>query len=320
MFYLGKTQGGNLQLRPSDVKINKDTKNAKSAVFTFEPLPKGFGHTLGNTLRRVLLTSLDGAAITQVKIKGASHQFATIDGVKEDVVDILLNLKQIRAKLFTKNPLVLRINKKGQGTVTAADIELSSDVEIVNKDQHIATLNDKTAAFEVELVIEPGVGYSPTEGRESSKIGVILLDALFSPVVNVNYSIEAARMGSVTDLDKLVITIDTDGTLDPADALAKSANLLRDFFGRFAEGEDPKLEVEAAAAGTAQASSKSEEDIAVEELPLPTRTINALKKHGIDTLSELAGKSDDELADIKNLGDKSIVEIKKLLEKEGLDK
>lgn len=307
-------------LTSNDVKINKASENGSTGVFTFEPLPKGFGHTLGNTLRRVLLTSLRGAAATQVKIEGAVHQFTTIPGVKEDVVELGLNFKQIRAKLHGENPVVGKISVTGPGNVTAGDIELSSDVEIVNKDLHLATLADKKTKFEVEVVFEPGVGYSPAEERETQKIGVIILDAMYSPVVNVTYDVEQARKGTMVDLDKLVLNITTDGTVSPSDAMTNSATILRDFFKRFALGEDeeetqPQVSSEASVSNNIDARK-----VSVEELPLPTRTINALKKAGINTLSELAGKSDDALADVKNLGEKSVQEIKKLLEKEGLGK
>lgn len=305
-----------MQLKPNDIKINKLSEKGNVGVFTFEPLPTGFGHTLGNTIRRVLLTSLEGAAVTQVKIKGASHQFASIEGIKEDVVDIILNVKGVRAKLHTPNPVVLRINKKGVGPVTAGDIETNAEVEIINKDHHIATVSDKTTSFEVELVIESGVGYSPIEDRESSKIGIILVDAMFSPVILVNYVVEPTRLGRVIGLDKLTLTVETDGSLTPEEAFTQSATILRSFFARFADGEDEPEEVVEDSEETSV--SVPTEDVSLDELPLPTRTINALKKHGISTLHDLAGKSDEELADVKNLGEKSVVEIKKLLSKEGL--
>lgn len=306
-------------LNANDVKIKKLSEEGNKAVFTFEPLPTGFGHTLGNTLRRVLLTSLPGAAATQIKIEGAVHQFDTIEGVKEDLVELSLNLKQLRAKIHGDNPVVGKISVKGGGKVTAKDIEVSSEVEILNKDLHIATLADAKSKLEAEIVFEPGVGYSPVEERETSKIGVILLDALFSPVVDANYTVEPTRKGTTIGLDKLVLTVETDGGVEPSDALAQAATILRDFFKRFALAEDPEEEeVEEEVAELAPKPTLDAKKVAVDELPLPTRTINALRKAEINTLSELAAKSDDELADIKNLGEKSIQEIKKLLKKEGL--
>ncbi len=304
-------------LDTKDIKINKESQKDSSAVFTFEPLPKGFGHTLGNTLRRILLTSLKGGAITQVKVEGAVHQFSTIEGVKEDLVEITLNLKQIKARVHGDNPVVARLSVSGEGKITAKDIEANADIEIINPDQHIATLSDKKSKLEMELVFESGVGYLPVEERETSKIGVILLDALFSPVVGVNYEVEPARKGGTIGLDKLVLTIETDGSIDPSDALSHAAAILRDFFARFALAEDPEVEEEVEEDSSPRAAVDANA-ISVEELPLPTRTINALKKANIDSLSQLAEKTDDDLADIKNLGEKSVEEIKKLLEKEGL--
>jgi len=300
-----------------DIKIKKGKEEKNSAVFTFEPLPKGFGHTLGNTLRRVLLTSLQGGAITQIKVEGSVHQFDAIEGIKEDLVEVGLNLKQVRAKVHGDNPVVGKISATGPGKITAKDIDVSSDVEILNKGLHIATLADKKAKLEMELVFESGVGYSPVEERESSKVGVILLDALFSPVVSANYEVEETRKGGVIGLDKLNLSLETDGSIEPSDALAHAATILRDFFKRFALAEDPEVDEEEEELAVVPAATVDASSVAVDELPLPTRTINALKKAGVDTLSALAEKGDEELADIKNLGEKSIEEITKLLEKEG---
>lgn len=306
-------------LNADDVKIKKVSEDGNTGVFTFDPLPTGFGHTLGNTLRRVLLTSLPGAAATQVKIEGAVHQFDTVEGVKEDLVELGLNLKQIRARIHGNNPVVGKISVKGSGKITAKDIEASSELEILNKDLYIATLADAKSKLEAEIVFEPGVGYSPIENRETSKIGVILLDALFSPVLEANYAIEPTRKGTIVGLDKLVLTIETDGGVTPSDALAQAATVLKDFFKRFAMAEDAEEEVvEEEATDLSLKPTLDAKKVAVDELPLPTRTINALRKADINTLSELANKTDDDLADIKNLGEKSIQEIKKLLKKEGL--
>lgn len=309
-------------LSPNDVKIKKESEEENVAVFTFEPLPKGFGHTLGNTLRRVLMTSMPGCAITQIKVDGAVHQFDTIEGVKEDLVELGLNFKQVRAKIHSDNPVVGKISAKGAGKVKAGDIEVSSEVEIVNKDLHIATLSDSKAKLDVEVIFEPGVGYIPMEDRETSKIGTIVLDALFSPIVNSSYEVEQTRKGTEADLDKLVLTIETDGSIDTSFALEESATLLRNFFSRFARAEDPEELEEEKDEETEMVptSGIDAKKVTVEELPLPTRTINALRKAEVSNLSQLASKSEEELADIKNLGEKSIEEINKLLEKEGLKK
>lgn len=304
-------------LNTTDVKIKKIKEESNSATFTFDPLPQSFGNTLGNSLRRVLLTSIKGGALTQVKFKGVDHQFTTMKGVREDVVEITLNLKKVRVKVHSEDQVVGTVSKKGKGVVTAGDIDFSSEAEVVNKDLVIANITDDKASFEAEVVAEAGVGYSPTEERHSSKIGVILLDALYSPVVSVSYEVEPTRLGNVTGLDKLTLTVETDGTISPEDAITQSATLLRNFYNRFADGEDEEVEEDEATAEEALPKPKIV-NVVVEELPLPTRTINALKKQGIETLKELADKTDDELSDIKNLGEKSITEIKKLLKKEGL--
>lgn len=305
-------------LNTEDVKIRKTSEEDNKAVFTFGPLPKGFGHTLGNTLRRVLLTSLEGAAITQIKVDGAVHEFSTIEGVKEDLVEIGLNFKELRAAIHSENPVVGIIDMKGPGEVTAGDIEVPSDVEIMNKDLHIATLADTKTEFKVEVVFEPGVGYSPVEERKTSKIGVVLLDALFSPIIDANYKVEKTRKGTVGDLDELILTVETDGSIDPEEALTEAATLLRKFFGRFADGKDDEDDLQEEEKEVVQSSVLETRKVLIEELPLPTRTINALKKAGIETLTELAEKSEDDLADIKNIGAKSISEVEKLLEDEGL--
>ena len=217
-------------LDSKDVKISKISEKNNVGVFVFEPLPQTYGHTFGSTLRRVLLTSLEGAAVTQVKFDGVVHQFSTVPGVKEDVVELGLNFKNIRAKMHIGSLIVARINKKGPGAVTAADIETDSSLEILNKDLHLATLADKNSTLSAELVFELGVGYSPIEDRETSKIGVILLDAFFSPVTSANYKVEPTRLGRKIGLDKLILTITTDGSVTPGDALAKAATTLSAFF------------------------------------------------------------------------------------------
>lgn len=304
-----------MQIKPEELQIRTVSEKGNMGVYEFEPLAKGFGNTLGNTLRRVLLTSLKGAAITQIKIAGVDHQFSTISGVKEDVVELSLNFKKVRVKSYSNDPIVVSIDKKGPGEIKAGDITGTSEVEILNPDLHIATLADKNAIFKAELVVEMGVGYSPMEERQTSKIGVIILDALFSPVVKASYSVTPTRSGKVIDLDKLILTVETDESISPKQAVIDCAKLLKQFFEEISNWTN-KAEV------AVEGAIKTEkplvtENISVDELPLPTRTINALKKQGIETLSQLADKSNEELADIKNLGEKSVSEIKKLLKKEG---
>jgi len=299
-------------LNQYDLNFTKVSENKNSAVFSFEPLPTGFGHTLGSVLRRVALTSIKGGAVTSFRIPGVTHQFTTIDGVKEDLVELSLNLKQLRFKVHSDGTFTGKISKKGPGVVTVGDLEISSEVEVVNKDALIATLADKNTSFEMELTIERGVGFSPVEGRENSKLGNVLVDAIFSPVVNVSYSVETTRVGRQSGLDKLILDIQTDGSVKASDVIRVSASILRDFFDKFATTSESAQDINSLF-HHASASEVKSDNSSVDDLPLPTRTINALKKHGINSLSDLRTKSDEEISDIKNLGEKSIEEIKKLL-------
>jgi len=300
-------------LSAQDLKISKVAENGNTGVFAFEPLLGGFGNTLGSTLRRVLYTSLEGGALTQIKIGGVVHQFSTISGVKEDVVEIALNLKQIRIKMFAKNPVIGTISKKGPGVVTAEDIEFPSEAKVINKDLVICTLADKNSKFEAELVVEQGVGYLPVEERETSKIGVILLDAIFSPVVSVNYTVEPARLGKKIDLDKLTLTVTTDGTLTPWEAVSTSATTLASFFTQISIGGQKDVSEDGSSL-----EGDGKKSILVEDLSLSNRAINALKKQGIKDLSDLAQMTDVAISDIKNLGEKSVEEVMALLKEEGL--
>ena len=302
-------------LTAEDLKIVKVSEDDATGVFSFEPLPGGFGNTLGNTLRRVLYTSLEGAALTQIKVNGVVHQFSTVQGVKEDMVEISLNLKQVRVKIHSKGPVMGSISKKGPGVVTAGDIEFPSDAEVVNKDLVIATLADKNSKFDAEVVAEPGVGYSPVEERETSKIGVILLDAMFSPVVSVNYAVEPARFGKRVDLDKLTLTVKTDGTITPWEAVSTSAEILTTFFKAVSQGGQIAENLKESSDRVEETDRKG---TAIEDLAMSNRAINALKKHGLKTLQDLAKMTDAQIYDIKNLGEKSIEEIMGMLKKEGL--
>lgn len=307
-----------MEVNKENLKINTVEENKNLGVYTFEPLPTGFGYTLANALRRVLLTSIKGAAVTQVKIKGATHQFSTLKGVKEDLIEITLNLKKLRIKMHSDNTVVALIKKKGEGEVTAKDIEISSEAEIMNKDLHIATLADSKTEFEAELIIEPGVGYSPMEDRDkaNNKVGYITLDALYSPVKSVTYEIEPARFGERIDLDKMTLRVETDGSISPKESIAQAAEIVEEYYDAISKWESGKEATKEVV--REDKKPKISEDIAIEELPLKTRTINALKKNGVDTMHQLIKLTDEEISDIKNLGEKSIEEIKKLIEKEGL--
>lgn len=305
-----------MEVTKENLKVKEVEEKGNKGIYSFEPLPTGFGYTLGNALRRVLLTSIEGAAITQVRIPSVSHQFTTIPGIKEDVVELTLNLKKVRFKIHSDSPVIATISKKGAGKVTAKDIEVPGELEVMNKDQHIATLADAKSSLEIELTVEPGVGYSPMEDRQTQKVGVLILDALFSPILSANYQIEPTRFGGRTDLDKILIEIETDGSVTPKEAIVKASQILKDYYSTFEvwqtePEEEEKKEIK---------KVKLSEDISVDELPLQTRTVNALKKSGIETLHQLSEKSDEELADIKNVGEKSLNEVKELLKKEGLRK
>ncbi len=303
-------------VKPIDLKISTIKETANHGVFAFEPLPKGYGHTVGNILRRVLLTSVEGSAITQVTVKGADHQFSTIEGVKEDIVAITLNLKNIRFKNYSKESVVATLSVSKEGLVTAEEIECSSDLEVVNKDAPIATITKKGTKLEMEFLIESGYGYSPSEERESSKVGVIMLDGLYTPVLRVSYEVEDARFGKSIDLDKVVLTVETDGSVSPKEAVIASAKLIKGFFERLVIwDETPKgMTEEILEEVDEEAVSADADSTPVDELPLPTRTINALKKANILTMNDLLGKTEDDLLDIKNVGQKSIEELLRLIE------
>lgn len=291
------------------IKVEKQT--ADTGIFVIAPLPRGFGHTLGNTLRRILLSSLPGAAISQVKFTGVPHQFSTIPGVREDVVDLTLNLKQIRLKIEGEQPVALTLSKKGPGEVTASDIEVPAGVEIVNKDLHLATLADKKTKIEAEMVAESGRGYIPCEEREA-KIGVIPLDCVFSPVLNVAYKVEPTRVGQRTDYDQLTMEITTDKTLKPLGALVEASQILSQFFGRISLGDKAKK------LRKKEAKTQVTKKVGLEELEIPLRTLNSLKKAKISSANELAQKSREEILSIKNIGEKALKEIERALKKEGL--
>ncbi len=295
-------------------------------VFEIDALSPGYGQTLGNGLRRVLLSSLPGAAITSIKIAGVDHEFSTIPNVYENVVDILLNLKQVRVALHTDEPQLMRLSAKGERRVTAALIKAPSQVTVVNPDCHIATLTDKKAEIDIEMTVERGMGYVPVSDRhEKGKvpIGTIALDAIFAPVRKVNYSVEDMRVGDRTDYNKLRIEIETDGTITPADALVEAAKILAAQFGALTEVEVVAITAEAAgeAATVPVETARIPEDVMktkVEDLHLPARLLKALAKGGIKTLAGLASKSEEQLFELEGLGEKGIKEIRKVIGQYGL--
>jgi DNA-directed RNA polymerase subunit alpha len=297
------------------------TATATYARFVAEPFETGYGYTIGNSLRRVLLSSLEGAAITSVKIDGAMHEFTTIDGVVEDVTEIVLNLKKIKFRAHTRDPQILLLSVNKEGPVTAADIQLNQNLELVNPDQLICTL-DRKKKFDMELEVKVGRGYCP--GDENKKpdqpIGVIAIDSLFSPVVRVRYQVEAARVGQKTDYDRLILEIWTDGRITPEDALTQSAAILQKHLDVFVGYDKNAVQFE-------EVENKQDEErarlrklynMSVNEIELSVRAANCLNNANITTVGQLAMKTESEMLKYRNFGKKSLNEIKEKLAALGL--
>jgi len=289
--------------------------SATSSTFVIEPLQSGYGMTLGNSLRRVLLSSIAGAGITSFKIEGATHEFTTVKGVKEDIVSIMLNLKQLRFRVYGDEPQTLRIVKKGKGAVTGKDIQGNADVEVVNTDQVIATIDDDKATLTMDIVVDTGRGYRTVEESTAKKTSdFIALDTIFSPVLRVRYKVEKTRVGQVTDLDRLSITVDTDGTISPRDAFEESAAILVNQYTALAgktrvAASDVAEGTQAGALGAA-ADDSSLLNTSIEDLNLTARTTNALVNNDIHTVQDLFSLSDAELRDLKGFGSKALDEVK----------
>lgn len=301
--------------------------------FVVEPLERGYGVTLGNALRRVLLSSLPGAAVTWVRIGGVLHEFATIPGVREDTTELILNLKDLAIKVQDGNGNgdgelgeedevhTLRIEKRGEGDVTAADIEAPSDVEILNPELHIATLADDNAALDMELTVEVSKGYILPERQERFKhqIGAIPLGSAFTPVRKVNYALEATRVGSRSDFERLVLEIWTNGTVPPGDALSQAARILDTYIELFFNVSNERVaRLPELAGGTVRRSEPKAPDARIEELDFSVRTYNCLKKANIQTVADLVKTSEDDLMNIRNFGRKSLVEVQDKLSQFGL--
>jgi DNA-directed RNA polymerase subunit alpha len=304
-----------LDIRKPSISAEEARENA--ARFAVEPLERGFGYTLGNSLRRVLLSSLPGAAITSVKIEGVAHEFGTIKGVKEDVSDIILNLKETVLRLHGDEPATLRINAKGPKEVTAADIEYPADVEVINPDLYIATLNDD-GKLEVEMVVEQGRGYVSAERnkRASDAIGVLPVDSIFSPTKKVTYSVENTRVGQRTDFDKLILEVETNGSISPFEAVSVAARIVNDHMNLFME---QAIEFSSAPIFVADVNERDRTlDSPIEDLELSVRSYNCLKREGVNTVQGLVEQSEADLVKIRNFGAKSIEEVKEKLKDLGL--
>ena len=304
-------------------RIVHEEIEAERGVFVIEPLDRGFGYTFGNSLRRVLLSSLEGAAVTAVKIEGITHEFTTLPGVREDVTDIILNLKNLICLLHGESPEVeVHIAKKGAGPVTAADIQAPADLEILNPELELAQLSDK-GKLEMTLTIGRGRGYVPAElnrGPETT-IGVIPIDSIFSPVRRVTYDVEAARVGQRTDYDKLRLDVLTDGSIEPREAIKQAADILIRQLAIFTDLDriEGFAEVQSGESGGGEApAAHGMENFPIEELELGVRSYNCLKRVGIETIGDLVSKSENELAAIPNFGKKSIEEVRETLQAHGL--
>jgi DNA-directed RNA polymerase subunit alpha len=309
---------------PSKPKIVRE--EGSSGVYEIDGLYPGYGHTLGNSLRRIILSSLPGAAVTRVKIAGVDHEFSTISGVSEDVITILLSLKRLRIRMTGDEPVTLTLKVSGAKAVTAKDIEAPGQAEILNPDLHIATLTDKSASLEIEMTAEKGLGYVPKENlqKERVEIGTITLDAAFTPIRRANYEVENMRVGDRTDFNRLRISVETDGTISPREALEQSIRLMIDQLKAvvgFVEKDEPKAE---AAPAEAEKSDSDETRLPkemdtellktrIDALDLSSRTVKALTNANIRTLGGLARKKESDIMDVDGLGAKGMQEIKKLL-------
>ena len=292
---------------PKRLSKEEATATATYAKFIAEPFETGYGHTIGNSLRRVLLSSLEGAAITSVKIAGAQHEFTVVDGVVEDVTDIVLNLKQVKFKAHSRDPQMLKLSVNKEGAVTAADIQVNQNVELVNPDQHLCTL-DKKKKFEMDLEVKVGRGFCP--GDENKKpgqsIGIIAIDSLFSPVTRVRYAVEAARVGQRTDYDRLILEIWTDGRLSPEDALTQASAILQHHLDVFVGYDKNAVEFEEVADKQDEEKVRLKKllNMSVNEIELSVRAANCLNNANITTVGELAQKTEPEMLKYRNFGKK----------------
>jgi DNA-directed RNA polymerase subunit alpha len=291
-------------------RIEEIESEGNRSTFEVNPLADGYGVTLGNALRRVLLNSLEGAAVTSIQIANVFHEFSTLPNVKEDVTQIVLNIKKLRLRSFARHAVTLKLVKHGAGPVTAGDIAESADVEIVNPELVLLTLDSDAGSIEMDLTVETGVGYRPAEHTEDMPIGIIPVDAIFSPVQRVNFVVSDTRVGQMTNFDRLTLEIDTDGTNTPKAALSQAADILVNEFSRFAEiGRRPAAGEEEVAAPVAANLL----DAPIEELDLPMRAYNSLKRNNITKVGQVLALSDDEFLRMRNFGKKSLDELKERL-------
>lgn len=287
--------------------------------FVIEPLERGYGTTLGNSLRRVLLSSIPGSAVTHIHIDGVLHEFSTIPGVVEDVTEIVLNIKKLRLDLLTDKPKTLKLEVKGEGIVTAADIQPDPEVEILNPEAYIAQLTDKNSRLSMELIVSRGKGYVSADKHNSSDLilGMIPIDSIFSPVVKAAYSVEDSRVGQITNYDRLIIEIWTDGSILPYEALSASADIIREYMGYFTDLKPPQREGVPVRKPEADGEDQAL-DMLIEDLGLSVRSLNCLKRAAIKVVRDLVGFSEEDLMKLKNFGQKSLDEIREKLEQYNL--
>lgn len=297
-------------------KINTEKETADYGKFILEPFYTGFAYTIGHQLRRVLLSSLSGAAVTAVEIEGVKHQFQTLEGLREEIVDFILNLKKLRIKLFDVKKTELTLTVKGSGKITAQQIECPTEAEIANKDLYLGALADKNAKMNAKILVEQGYGYQLASERPTEKIGIIPVDANFTPVVRVNYKVEATRVGRMMNYDRLILEIWTDGTIVPSEAMKQSAKLLVSYFMQIYEPKEVAEEV--MSVSISPAISEEILKASLEEMDLPLRMHNALIKAGITTIGQLLGTPRKDLLKIKNFGAKSLEGVEEKLREKGI--
>ena len=311
-----------IDIEKPKIEIAEISEDNRYGKFICEPLERGYGTTFGNSLRRMLLSSLEGAAITSIRIDGVLHEFSTIPGVRADVTNIVLNLKELCLKMAGNEPRIIRIDVEGEKEVTAADIICDADIEILNPDLHIATVNED-GKLKIEMTVERGRGYVPADKNKKpdDTIGVIPIDSIFSPVKRVNYTVQDTRVGNVTDYDRLILEVWTDGSLRPEEAVSKAAGILVMHLKLFQNMDGlPEEEEEEEATFPEEEEDDSSKvlDMTIEDLDLSVRSFNCLKRANINTVADLAEKTEDDMMKVRNLGRKSLEEVKKKLEELGL--
>ena len=311
----GTTVAGLQAIEPEAPRITVDQETETFARIIAEPLAPGFGITLGNALRRILLSSLPGAAITSIRVEEVVHEFSTVPGVKEDTMELLLNFKEVRLRALSNRAGKMYLEAKGPGAVYARDIQVAADYEIVNPDLYLATLDSDKAHLTVEFTVERGRGYLPADQSDGMPIGVIPVDAIFTPVQKVNYHVDRTRVGQTTNFDKLVLEVWTDGSVNAVDAISQSADILRDELAVFAQLGKPEPAVVEHGVGRGVALAPDKYNTPIEQLNLSVRAYNCLKRSGLMTVGQVLEKSEDELLTLRNFGQKSYDELKaKLLD------